>query len=174
MLTAFADLLWEELGKPIAEYRNWPNPDKLTGKRLDDLGACIGLPRPFASTGTYFAFEGQTGETFSQAPFWTPAAAAQNRIAISDAAYRPFLKWALGSQIPTYGGLRRGAFNTEDGFYGLDSGGITVSGNTITVTSGTVDGIEKTLWDFLKSSQEELSRAMMPRVAGRAYTFTDS
>ena len=174
LMTALADMLWEELGEPLMEYERWPNPDEMTGRRLDDLGACLGLPRPLISTGTYFAFEGQTGETFAQAPFWEATSALQNSIPISDERYRPFLKWrqaTLGG-APTYGELRRGAFNTADGFYGFDNGSVTVSGGTITVSAGTVEGTQEILWDFLKSSQESLSRAMLPRVAGKAYTFS--
>lgn len=176
LLIALADMLWEELGEPVAEYEHWPNPNKMTGRRLDDLGACMGLRRPQISLSDddFFAFHGQTGETFSQAPFWSVESSVQNRRPMSDENYRPFLLWRLGTLggAPTHGELRRGPFNVADGYYGFDGGGISASGNTITVTSGTVEGTTETLWNFLRSSQESLSRAMLPRVAGKTYSFT--
>ena len=174
VITDMADMVWEELGEPLMEYENWPNPEKMTGQRLDHLGNCIGISRPFTTTGTYFAFEGAPGETFTQAPFFSAESALQNRNPISDANYRPFLRWRLANLggSPTYGDLQESVFNTADGFYGFENGSISVSGSTITISSGTVTGVSATLWDFLSGSQEALSRAMLPRVAGKTYSFS--
>ena len=174
LLTALADVLWEELGQPIAEYEHWPNPDKMTGRRLDDLGSCLGLPRPYIATGDYFAFHGAPGSTFSQAPFFSEVAGLQNRLPISDENYRPFLKWRFANNggAPTYGEMRRGAFNLTEGFFGFDGGSISVTGNVITVSAGTIEGVQELLWNYLEGSQESLSRAMLPRVAGREYVFS--
>lgn len=177
VITDMADMVWEEMGELLMEYEHWPNPDLMTGNRLDNLGACLGLGRPFVSTGEYFGFDGTDtagGETFSQAPFFSATAGLQNRLPMSDEQYRPFLKWRLYSigGAPTYGELRKGPFNTEDGFYGFENGSISVSGNTVTVSAGTVEGISSTLWTFLSGAQDELSRVIFPRVAGRNYTFS--
>ena len=173
-LIALADMLWESLGEPIAEFEHWPNPLRMTGYRLDALGSVIGLKRPLVNTGDYFAFQGQVGKTFSQAPFWTLESSVENRRPMTDQHYRPFLlwRWATLGGSPTYGELRRGPFNVSDGYYGLERGRIEVSGNTITISARESD-IAAVLWDFLRSTQESLSRAMLPRLATKEYVFGD-
>lgn len=180
VLRAIVDVLWEEIGKPIADVKDWPSPGSLSGGALDWLGLCLGINRPHESTSEFFGFDGteaDVGKPFDQAPFFTSSRAILETSPIGDLRYRALVRWrsfVIGGS-PSYGEMRNGIASAEDGYIGFEGLTITRSGDReVTVSAGSnVTNIQRGIWLLISGLRRELSRSIFPQTAGVEYTFEE-